>query len=564
MNPGNKRKRSGFRRSIPAPRRTLLVFCLLLLPPAALFFACDSKPSEPVADNPFDPLNPDTGGDPFNLTAVYQDGGVSLGWNEIAVPGLAGFTLFRMSDRESVFARLDSADADAIQWKDTAPAYFTFSTYRIAAIGASGAESDTAGRGIDTVTVPPHIAVSGGSSVRRREITLRILAEDADSMIVSVDSLLSGATWEAYAEEKPWTLDASFDTITFYAAVMRAGEGPSDTVSNFAAPVRPSGAIELAGGDSIVALSLLDVRVTSGVVDTILISEDTLYGDSGDVIILIDPADSVDKIDTLFQWQFDDTPTAKTLHARFANAFGAETAADTVLPDSLLDVSVVLANGETTTDVCVFTAALHANATLMNYQPGFPADGWEPYDSSFVVILPDTTAGDFIFEVQFSNDFFSTAPVPARDTITFAPRELALVITSPAPPETTITTVSDTTIDTEPEIPDTTITSRQDTSVSYDTFAGGDSIEVEGSLVSQSCVSKPDSVDVVVGDLIGGRVKGGGSWSYTGVIDEGLSDTTVVDVIAAGTDRKGATAADTVAVRIVPAAAEQPSRRTDE
>lgn len=530
-------------------RSRIFTTLLLLLPGAFLFWiACDSKPTDPVAGNPFDPDN----ADPFNLTAFIANDNVTLSWREIAGPSITGFTLFRMTDRESLFTRVDTADSDATSWIDPAPAHFTQTYYRIAAIGESGAESDTTGRGIDTLDIPPLFSISGGSPVQSREIVLLLGAEGADSMIVWADSG-AAAEWEVFSDTKMWTLESGFDTTLIYSILSRTGEERSDTLIAIAVPARTEGTLELAGGDSLVARSLLDVQLGGTVVTRLILSENMLFDGVGEDTLLFDLNDTLYSPDTLLQWQFDVDPVPKTMFARFENDFGIDTiAADTVWPDSLRNILVVLANGETTTTKCVVSAALTANATLMNPVAGFPPEGWVGFDSTIVFFLPDTTAGDFIFEVLFSNDFINSSPAPARDTITFTPIEMAVVITSPAHPETTITTVSDTTIDTEGEEPDTLITAHEDTAITYATFEDGDSITVEGSNVAASCTARPDSVAVQIGSTPGGSIKAVASWSFDGVIAESLIDTTLIDIIATATDEKDSASSDTVTVRIVP------------
>jgi len=53
---------------------------------------CTEPPADPVYDNPFDPETP---GDPFQLTAQLEGAGVRLIWQPVDVPGLARYVVLR-------------------------------------------------------------------------------------------------------------------------------------------------------------------------------------------------------------------------------------------------------------------------------------------------------------------------------------------------------------------------------------------------------------------------------------------------------------------------------------
>jgi streptogramin lyase len=59
---------------------------------------CDTR----VRDNPFDPLNPDTGGRPGFLTAVAKDRRVDLQWTDGGMRNVAGYVVYRGTSRDSI------------------------------------------------------------------------------------------------------------------------------------------------------------------------------------------------------------------------------------------------------------------------------------------------------------------------------------------------------------------------------------------------------------------------------------------------------------------------------
>ena len=62
-------------------KRTITLLITITIVVLAALPACDKNPTEPKYDNPFDIQNPATGGDPFQLTAKIDGGGIP--WNGI-------------------------------------------------------------------------------------------------------------------------------------------------------------------------------------------------------------------------------------------------------------------------------------------------------------------------------------------------------------------------------------------------------------------------------------------------------------------------------------------------
>src|SRR5262245_43824840 len=81
------RRTSGVPRDAPASpaaargavsRAAAAMWLAALLVAAALLSTCSEKPEAPTRANPFDPDNPESGGDPFHLAARAQGGAVVL------------------------------------------------------------------------------------------------------------------------------------------------------------------------------------------------------------------------------------------------------------------------------------------------------------------------------------------------------------------------------------------------------------------------------------------------------------------------------------------------------
>jgi len=493
---------------------------LLLLAGVLLLASCDSKPSREGTTNPLDLGNSSTNGNPYGLQGSYADGSVTLRWNRLSIDGLQGYAIFRASRLESEFARVDTAGADATSWTDPAPQYFTTSHYRIAAIGFDGSEADTTGRPPVEVAVPPLLRLAGGAATTAaREIAISIRAEAADRMILSEDSLFLGAEWESFDTSKTWILTEGKGTKTLY---LRAARGETDTSSVIADMIRTAstgGILVLAGGESTVARARVPVELSGTLIDKIVLSPDTLFGDAADTTLLFDSLATLDSLG--IEWVFGTDLSTKTLYAEFWNEFGPDTvAADSVLPDPLTNVSVVLAGGDSIASVCEVSLSIDAKATLMNLSSinEHPPENWVSFRPNTTWTIGDT-AGTYEVWVQLSNDFTNLMTSPASDAIRFVPVRLAIAITAPA--ESSF-------------------------------VAEGSTVAITGNVVAASCRAAPDSVDVEIGASLFTVENGQAGWTASWTVDEEPADTTALRIIARTRDEADSTASDTVLVFVVP------------
>ncbi len=489
---------------------------------AFLSVTCDSKPDREGPTNPLDPTNPNTGGDPYGLTASFLDGKLSIDWEKIDLPGLRGYTIFRMSEFDTVFARIDTSGPEDTRWIDQSPSYFTTSRYRIAAIGGNGAEADTTGRAVASVTIPPYLEIAGGAATTAvREVDLAVGAARADFMLLSEDSLFEGAVWEPFDTLRSWTLSDGKGEKTIWFRALRGEEDTSETVTASIATASTAGSLVLAGGDSTIVRVKVDVALGGSEMTKLIVSTDTLFGEGGDSTFLFDSLTTL--VDFHFDWIFDTDTAVKVLHAQFWNGFGADTTVvDSVWPDDLENVTVLLAGGDSAASECEVSLFIDAGATLMNLSPtlDFDPDGWTVYTPNTTWTIGDT-AGTYPVWVQLSNEFVNLRESPAYDDVVFAPVPLGVVIESPAD---------------SAEVTD------------------GDTISVSGGVVAASCLAAPDSVALFVGgSLYGSAENGDTSWVVSWIVDEAPEDTLALSLVAFVSDETDSTASDTITVFVLPA-----------
>jgi|GEM_PF-3567551 len=171
----------------------------------AVFFNCDKMPPRPQIDNPLDPANPATGGDPFDLELMLIGGGIKLQWNAVDLPDLSGYRIYRSENPDSIYYNLLDETADTLYIDQTAQnghQYF----YLVTAYNYLG-ESRSSTLTPIQISSLPYFALAGDAEFTATHIvTADILASGADSMRISYDSVWDSEPWEPYALARICTL----------------------------------------------------------------------------------------------------------------------------------------------------------------------------------------------------------------------------------------------------------------------------------------------------------------------------------------------------------------------
>ncbi len=237
-------------------RRGILWYgiCLLLVSFILLSPACDKKHEEVVLDNPFDPDNPETQGDPYNMRAEVTGDSVSVKWNEI--PDIDGVAVYRSTSPDSGFERVGTSTSGEYMDTSVQPGetyYYELRAYRDNTDAPSS--GSPAGVSIPDISPPTGTSITindGAVATNNRSVTLKLSATDATDMLISNSSSLSG-TWERYASSKSWILTSGDGDKTVYARFRDVDGNESDTVSdNITLDTEaPSGSIDINGGASV-------------------------------------------------------------------------------------------------------------------------------------------------------------------------------------------------------------------------------------------------------------------------------------------------------------------------
>ena len=394
------------------PRSRLITGLLLILAACALgamLPGCESKPSAPEFDNPFDRTGPD-GGDPLQLTASVAGNSILLLWNQPQGLGIKTYDVshsLTASGGYEYVATVDATTAPTNQYTYTDPAPTAVHYFKVQAFTESGDFSLVAEATPAVTLTGPTVAVDGDPARTRipsRFLTLTVTVTSEDSILIATAGDFSDAVsypviTPGEGQDIPWTLPqaAQGDTLTIYARSYTGAIPSATTERNLIVDFAPE--FNIPGKPATVATRAVDLQIDiSGVQQMrFALSEDGL----ADAAWL--PADTL-----LTGFMLDDAAVPQTIHGEFQGDFGFNaTATWDVAPDLLQDASFSLdlpdgdvAAGETVTGLC------SALATLMRFstRPDFQDAVWQTYVDTAVIAL-DPAEGLQTVYAQFRNDW---------------------------------------------------------------------------------------------------------------------------------------------------------------
>ncbi|GEM_PF-3097955 len=260
-------------------KKIFVYFTSVIIVSLIVLAACDTKPTAPVRDNPFDPNNPQTGGDPFTLTAKIGGGGVTVEWQLPDFDALKAFNIYRSETEKTGYDKIGEVQKDKRKYVDKNIENGHSYWYRVTAVNKNDDESkitNTAGVNIKT---QPVLVINGGAQyTATRQVNLTILAMSAQKMMLSNSMDFSGTSWESYATSKSWTLPSGAGQKTVYIKV-KYDSTESDVVQAVISPqpINPSIAIL---GDTTQYTPTRDVKLSLSAIGSNLqmkLSEDSTF-----------------------------------------------------------------------------------------------------------------------------------------------------------------------------------------------------------------------------------------------------------------------------------------------
>lgn len=193
---------------------------------------CDKKPTTPTYDNPFDIENPQTGGDPFQLTAIIANGGITLEWNKPEYKELLSFKIYRSEQESSGYAELGTATASQTQYIDKQIENGHSYWYLVTVVDTKDSETSRTNTASVNIKTEPVLTINGGAEyTATRDVSLTILAITAQQMMLSNNADFSGASWEINATSKYWMLTTGEGEKTVYLKVKYDNDIESEDVN---------------------------------------------------------------------------------------------------------------------------------------------------------------------------------------------------------------------------------------------------------------------------------------------------------------------------------------------
>ncbi|MDP8238183.1 MAG: SUMF1/EgtB/PvdO family nonheme iron enzyme [Candidatus Hatepunaea meridiana] len=203
--------------------------CLCFLISILLIFSCSE---EILWDNPVDPDNPVTSGDPYQLEAEIADGGAKLTWQAVNISSITGYNIYR-KDNDSTFNQLQQVNATTLTHTDTTIQNgHRYEYYVVAHTATEEGEASNVAR--VAVSTDPVIFIERESDTLTptRNVTLTVIAFGAQKMLLSNNVDFSRAEWEVFTSTKSWELSNGDGWKNVYIRIITVDGDTSSQVSD--------------------------------------------------------------------------------------------------------------------------------------------------------------------------------------------------------------------------------------------------------------------------------------------------------------------------------------------
>ncbi len=385
-------------------------FGLLIL--SLVWVSCGELPTKGDYQNPFDPQNPRTAGDPFQLKAVLDRGGVTLTWNAVTAAAVTRYALYRRVDAASDFVCLATTGKDTTTWLDrnitNGHAYW----YQVTAISREGEESSRTNVAAVAIHTQPVLSINGQAIyTATRQVNLTILATSATHLKLGHDYALSNASWENFMTQKNWQLLPGTGAKIIFLKVRYADSSESPTVADTIAPLPMNPDFQINHGAA--TTSSRNVTITcqaAGQNLSIQISEDSTFKNVSWQPLALE-----------FGFQLTTGPKIKTVFMKFQNDFQIESAIleQQITPVKINSAQVTINAGKGYTSSREVQLNLEASGALfmqVSEDSTFSGSAWEKFLSpkNFQISAGE---GPKIIYAIFNNDFDLISPRFSTQTV---------------------------------------------------------------------------------------------------------------------------------------------------
>ena len=396
------------------PRRLLTIALVLALGVPTVFSllpGCDSTPSEPVYENPFDPLGPD-GGDPIQVKVEAEasnDTTVQLSWKQPQGMGLTHYIISRSDFRDSNYSEIGGKDHTSnpfgsFPYSDPEPT--TLHWFRVQAF-ANDDFSIVSYADPDSITTGPRVIVGAGrGNTATRFTNLEITVTRGDQLRIALDPTFTDSLKIVPAGVGGFPINHTYDlgpasgnnqTKTIYVASFADGYESVVSSQNIRVDFQP--AFKVVGNPPTLATRIVDLEIpTEGVLNMRFFPE---WEDTA-------TTPWVPVSDIYSGYQLSDSANPQFIRAQFQGDFGFDSLVEhKVTPDLLTKVTFKLDLEEDhVSDQSTVTGISSAVATEMRYSESadFTSAPWIAYDDTIQINL-SPTPGHKVIHVQYRNDW---------------------------------------------------------------------------------------------------------------------------------------------------------------
>ena len=386
------------------------LFALGLPAALSLLTGCEETPSEPVFENPFDPLGP-YGGDPLQASAeATNDTTVTIGWNQPQDLGITRYVISQSAYRDSLYSEIGEADhtsnpTGSFPWHDAASTSDLW--YMVQAFTATNF-SLTSYATPAAVTPGPRVIVGTGEGTSAsRFVNLEITVTEGDQLRIALDPTFTDSLRIVPAGAPGEAIDLTYDIgpaggnnqiKTLYVASFGDGFESAPSVQTIRVDFTPN--FTVVDDPPTLAARTVDLAIPiDGVRNMRFFAE---WADT-----LTTPWVPVDPLYT--GYQLSDSANPQFIRGQFEGDFGFNNLQEiTVTPDLLTNVTFKLAwpDSDAVVDESTVLGISRAVATEMRYaeSPDFTNAPWIAYADTVQIALSPTPGLKVVY-VQYRNDW---------------------------------------------------------------------------------------------------------------------------------------------------------------
>jgi len=376
-----------------------LLYLAIFASLAVLILQCEKQPAKPEYDNPLDPGNPATGGDPFALTAEIGGGGVQLWWQAVtSVGSMEGYNIYRKIDADSYLLLMEISGNTVNSYIDSDISNGHSYSYYIVARDTAGLESVSNTAVVDVNSQPVLSIDDTGGYTPSRTVNLTMLAFGAAKMQIGTPDL-TGAVWVDYAATSSIQLSTGEGMKIVQARFAYPDGDTSVVTSDTTFPMAMDASFNIENGAQYTETREVAVFSSAqGQNLSMKMSEDSTFAG-------LDWSDFADSS----QFVLSTGEGVKTVYIRFRNDFEAESGIlqDSIEPQAMNPSFNIAHNAQYTpsTQVWLFPTVTGANIQCkFSENSGFTGALWQDYADSASFTLSSGAGAKTVY-AKFMNDF---------------------------------------------------------------------------------------------------------------------------------------------------------------